>query len=183
MTLTGIASRYAHALVETIAAPEVNLDPHAALRELGDFVTATRESRDLDMVLLSPAVPPARKRFVVQKLAERMKIGRLVTNFLLVLIDHRRIGLLREIVPLASSFLDERLGFQRAGISAAAPLSDDEERRIAETLQEITGKRIRIEMEMSPDLIGGVIARVGSKVYDGSVRGQLRALGERLAAE
>jgi F-type H+-transporting ATPase subunit delta len=183
MTFTGIASRYAHALVDAIAAPQANLDPHASLGELGVFVAAMRESRDLEMVLLSPSVPPKRKRFVVQKLSERMGIGRLVSNFLLVLIDHRRIGLLREITPLASQFLDESLGFQRVDVSAAAPLSEDEQRRIAETLQQITGKRIRIEMEMAPDLIGGVIARVGSKVYDGSVRGQLRALGERLAAE
>jgi F-type H+-transporting ATPase subunit delta len=100
-----------------------------------------------------------------------------------VLIDHRRIALLKEIAPLASLFLDERLGFLRADVAAAAPLSDDERRRIAEMLQQITGKTIRVEMEIAPDLIGGVIARVGSKVYDGSVRGQLRTLGARLAAE
>jgi F-type H+-transporting ATPase subunit delta len=169
--------------VDAIAAPQANLDPHAALGELSDFVNAMKEAHDLDMVLLSPSVPPKRKRFVVQKLAERMKIGRLVTNFLLVLIDHRRIGILREIMPLASLFLDDKTGFQRADISSAAPLSEAEQRSIAQVLEQITGKRIRLEMETAPDLIGGVIARVGSKVYDGSVRGQLRALGERLAAE
>jgi F-type H+-transporting ATPase subunit delta len=183
MTVTGISSRYAHALVDALADPKANLDAYAALRDLGEFVDAIRGSRDLDMVLLSPSVPPKRKRFVVRKLAERMKIGRLVINFLLVLIDHRRIALLKEIAPLASLFLDERLGFLRADVAAAAPLSDDERRRIAEMLQQITGKTIRVEMEIAPDLIGGVIARVGSKVYDGSVRGQLRTLGARLAAE
>jgi F-type H+-transporting ATPase subunit delta len=183
MTVTGIASRYAHALVDAVSDPKAGLDAYRALSELREFVDAVRGSRDLEMVLLSPSVPPKRKRYVVKTLAGRMGAGTLVCNFLQVLVDHRRTGLLREIAPLASIFLDERMGFLRADVSAVAPVSDEQQKQIAEILQQITGKRIRVEMAMEPDLIGGVIARVGSTVYDGSVRGQLRSLGERLAAE
>jgi F-type H+-transporting ATPase subunit delta len=183
MTVTGIASRYAHALVDAVTDPKSGIDAYRALADLREFVDAVRGSRDLEMVLLSPSVPPKRKRFVVKALAAKMGIGTLVSNFLQVLVDHRRIALLREIAPLASVFLDERMGFLRADVTTAAPISAAQQNEIAAILEQITGKRIRIEMAMEPDLIGGVIARVGSTVYDGSVRGQLRSLGERLAAE
>lgn len=186
MTNTGIASRYAEALVEALIAPrqaDSGVDPHAALSGLNDFVNTLAESRDLDLVLVSPSVSPERKRAVIAAISERLGIHNLVKNFLFVLSDHRRLMLVREANQIAAVVLDEKLGFVRAFVSAAAPLSQDEQDRIAGKLGEVTGKRIRLNVELDRQLIGGVVARVGSTVYDGSVRGQLDAIGSRLSAE
>ncbi len=183
MTFTGISARYAHALVDALLAPNAGVEPHAALNSLNDFVETMNTSHDLELVMLSPSVPPARKRAVIEKIAGAMELNRLIRNFLFVLSDHRRLPLVRDIAQQAFVVLDERLGFLRADVSAAAPLADAKQREIADRLGELTGKRIRIEMKVDPDLIGGVIARVGSTVYDGSVRGRLQLIGERLAAE
>ncbi len=183
MTHTGISSRYAKALVDALSSSPAVADPHVSLRALQEFVDLMGQSRDLELVMYSPSVLPRRKRAVIEKIAGRMQFDRMIQNFLFVLIDHRRLPLLREISDMSFVILDERLGFLRARISAAAPLSQDEENQIAEKLGRITGKRIRVEFNVEPELIGGVVARVGSTVYDGSVLGRLRSIGERLNAE
>jgi F-type H+-transporting ATPase subunit delta len=132
--------------------------------------------------LLSPSVPNARKRAVIQKIAAAMEIGRLVRNFLFVLIDHRRVGILSEIMDEAAVILDARLGFLRADVVSAAPLSESRRHEISTGLEQVTGKKIRLELSVDPELIGGIMARVGSTVYDGSIRGRLDALRERLIA-
>jgi F-type H+-transporting ATPase subunit delta len=185
MTNTGIASRYAEALVEALIANQSanpSDDPHVILSGLNDFVAALSESRDLDLVLVSPSVSAERKRAVIAALSDRLGIHRLVRNFLFVLSDHRRLMLVREANQVAGVVLDEKLGFQRAVLTIASPLSEDEKNQIAGKLGEITGKRIRLNLELDLSLVGGVVARVGSTVYDGSVRGQLEAIGSRLAA-
>jgi F-type H+-transporting ATPase subunit delta len=181
MTHTGIASRYAEALVEALIANKSD-DPQVVLNGLNDFVATLAESRDLDLVLVSPSVSAERKRAVIAALSDRLGIHRLVRNFLFVLSDHRRLMLVREANQLAGVVLDEKLGFQRAVLTIASPLSEEEKNQIASKLGEITGKRIRLNLELDLSLVGGVVARVGSTVYDGSVRGQLEAIGSRLAA-
>ncbi len=181
MTNTGIASRYAEALVEALIANKSD-DPHVLLGGLNDFVATLSESRDLDLILVSPSVSGERKRAVLAAISDRLGIHRLVRNFLYVLSDHRRLMLVRQANELAGVILDEKLGFQRAVLTIASPLSEEEKDQIANKLGEITGKRIRLNLELDLSLIGGVVARVGSTVYDGSVRGQLEAIGSRLAA-
>jgi F-type H+-transporting ATPase subunit delta len=181
MTHTGIASRYAEALVEALIANKSD-DPQVVLNGLNDFVATLAEARDLDLVLVSPSVSAERKRAVIAALSDRLGIHRLVRNFLFVLSDHRRLMLVREANQLAGVVLDEKLGFQRAVLTIASPLSEEEKNQIASKLGEITGKRIRLNLELDLSLVGGVVARVGSTVYDGSVRGQLEAIGSRLAA-
>jgi F-type H+-transporting ATPase subunit delta len=112
-----------------------------------------------------------------------MPLDRLVRNFLYVLSDHRRLPLLPEIAEISRVVFDGRQGVLRANIAAAEPLSDHDQKQLAEALGVVTGKQIRIEMTIDPSLIGGIIARVGSTVYDGSVRGRLHWIGERLASE
>ena len=112
-----------------------------------------------------------------------MPLDRLVRNFLFVLSDHRRLPLLHEIAEAARIIFDARQGVLRANISAAEPLSDHDQKQLAEALGAVTGKQIRIEMTVDPSLIGGVVARGGSTVYDGSVRGRLHDIGERRASE
>jgi F-type H+-transporting ATPase subunit delta len=174
------ASRYARALADLVLAPARALDPETVAGELVTFEQALAGSVGLHSVLLSPAVPPARKRAVVARLAGEAGLSRLVTNFLYVLIDHRRTAMLSEIRQAFRSIIDERMGAAEAQVAAARELTGDQRREVALRLGRLTGKKVRCQFAVDDSLIGGMLARIGSTVYDGSVRGQLEALRRRL---
>lgn len=134
-------------------------------------------------MLASPAVAPARKRAVVGRLADMLGLSQISRNFLYILIDKRRAAALPVILDSFESLLDERLGFSRAEITSAAELTEAQRASLTARLTQLTGRQVRLKFSIDPQLIGGVVARVGSTVYDGSVKGQLEALSKRLAAE
>jgi F-type H+-transporting ATPase subunit delta len=182
MTLSAVATRYAKALAD-VTTSAAGLKPDAALSQLRAFETTLNESRELQNALTTPAVPASRKRAVVGRLAEILKLSTIARNFLFVLIDHRRIALLGEILHSFELIVDERLGFARAEVSSPRELTESQRGAISSQLERLTGKRIRMRFAVDPALIGGVVARIGSTVYDGSVRGQLQTLGRRLSTE
>jgi F-type H+-transporting ATPase subunit delta len=100
-----------------------------------------------------------------------------------VVIDHRRIGIIDEISDAFDLLLDERLGFVRAEVVSAAPLNQRRSAEIESELSSLTGKRMRLRFAVDAALLGGVSARIGSKVYDGSVRGQLEQLRRQLTEQ
>jgi F-type H+-transporting ATPase subunit delta len=182
MTLSAVATRYAKALADVTTAAG-GLRPEAALVELRAFESALNASRELENALTTPAVPGSRKRAVVGRIADLLKLSPIARNFLFVLIDHRRIALLGAILHSFELIVDERLGFARAEVSSPRELTETQRGAINAQLERITGKRIRMRYVVDPALIGGVVARIGSTVYDGSVRGQLQTLGRRLGTE
>ena len=126
-------------------------------------------------------MPPPRKRAVVNRLARMLPLSSVVRRFLLVVVDHRRTHLLADILEAFETVMDERLGVVRADVSSAHELTSGQRDELLAGLARITGKQARARFSIRPDLIGGVVARIGSTVYDGSVRGQLQALKHRLA--
>jgi F-type H+-transporting ATPase subunit delta len=104
-------------------------------------------------------------------------------NFLFVLTDHRRITMLTEVLEAFDLLSDERLGFTRAEISSARELDRGQRDAVSHEFERLTGKKVRMRYAVDGGLLGGLVARIGSTVYDGSVRGQLQALGKRLAAK
>jgi F-type H+-transporting ATPase subunit delta len=150
---------------------------------LRSFEAALLASRELENALVTPAVPLSRKRAVVGRIAGLLQLAPLARNFLFVLIDHRRIALLGAILTAFDLIMDERLGFARAEVSSPRELTQAQRDAIGAQLEHATGKRIRTRYAVDPELIGGVVARIGSTVYDGSVRGQLQSLGRRLGTE
>lgn len=183
MTLTAVAARYANALADVVTAPNSPLSAEQATAELRDFDAALRESAELHNALVTPAVPANRKKAVIGRIADQLKLSRVTRNFLFVLIDHRRIASLPGIVLQFEEVVDARLGFARAEVVSAAELNDADRRALNARLEKLTGKRIRMRFAIDPALIGGAVARIGSTVYDGSVRGQLATLERRLSAE
>jgi F-type H+-transporting ATPase subunit delta len=154
--------------------------PEAALAELKAFEATFRGSEELRNALETPAVPAPRKRAVVGKIAQLLNLSQVSRNFLFVLVDHRRIAELSDVVESLAVVLDERLGFAQAEVTAARQLTDEQQRAVNAELEKVSGKRIRARFGVDASLIGGVVARIGSTVYDGSVRGQLEQLGRRL---
>ncbi len=183
MTLSAIAARYANALADVVTAGGSPLRPQEAVAELRAFEAALEASTELQNALATPAVPAGRKRAVVGRIAEILKLSRIARNFLYVLIDHRRIAALSPILHSFEIMLDERLGFARAEVSAAREMAESQRAALNAVLERLTGRRIRMRLTVDEGLIGGVVARIGSTVYDGSVRGQLASLGRRLSAE
>ena len=183
MTLSAVATRYAKALADVTTAAGAALRPEDALSQLRAFGAALAASHELQNALTTPAVPASRKRAVVGRIAELLKLSPIARNFLFVLIDHRRIALLDAILHSFELIVDERLGFARAEVSSPRELTEAQRGAINAQLERLTGKRIRMRFAVDPALIGGVVARIGSTVYDGSVRGQLQTLGRRLSTE
>lgn len=183
MTSSAVASRYANALADVVARPGTAADPQQVAALLRQFAGLIASSPDLHNALVTPAVPASRKRAAAGRIADRLGLPRVARNFLFVLIDHRRIAELREIVEAFEVVLDERLGYARADISTAAELGEGQRATLVAQFERLTGKRVRPRFSVEPDLVGGVLARIGSTVYDGTVKGQLRSLQRRLGAE
>lgn len=179
---SAVANRYARAMVDIIMAPGSPLKPEDAVAQLTAVQALIDESPELRTALMTPAIPTPRKRAVMGKLLERTGAAPLIRNFVFVVIDHRRIAVIGDIREALELQLDERLGFVRAEILSAAPLNAALSSGLESRLAGLTGKRMRLRFNVDPSLIGGVIARIGSTVYDGSVRGELQDLGRKLAA-
>lgn len=183
MVPTAVVNRYANALADVVLAPASDVNPHDATAQLRAFNDTVEESGDLRAVLASPAVPVARKRTVLKDIAGKLGASRTVQNFILVLSDHRRMAALGQVVAALETIFDERSGFVRADVRSAWDLSAAEQNELSGKLSTIAGQPVRLRFAVDPELIGGVTAKIGSRVYDGSVRGQLADMRKRLSAK
>lgn len=178
-----VANRYARALVDVVAAPGSGVEPRQTIIQLHSFEDLLGSSAELRNVLQSPAVPMGRKRAVVTRLCGVLGIAPLVRNFLCVVVDHRRLSLLAAMREALETLLDQRLGLVRARVASAAQLGGEQQAALVGLLTRLTGKQVRCEFRVNPELVGGAAVTIGSTVYDGSVRGQLTALRRRLTSE
>lgn len=175
-----VGTRYAKALLDVVMAPESKADPEQVVAELRLIKQMILESNALHNALLSPAVSPGRKRAVLARLMAPGGVSKPVRNLLFVVIDHRRIHELAAIVEAFDALLHERLGFVRAAVTSATVLADPQRAELEAELSRLAGKKAKLTFTIDPTLIGGVVARVGSVLYDGSVRGQLERLRVKL---
>jgi F-type H+-transporting ATPase subunit delta len=178
-----VASRYARALAEVVLDSKSGTDPARVVAEIRAFGQTLASSNELKLVLESPSVAKARKRAVIGKLAAILALSKPVRNFLMVLIDHRRLGAMAEIASALEKIFDDRMGILKVELTAAQPLNEAQQKALSDGIGAASGKKVGLHVAIDPSLIGGVVARIGSTVYDGSVRGKLETLGRRLAAE
>jgi F-type H+-transporting ATPase subunit delta len=181
--MAAVALRYARALADIVLRKGAGITPEQALEQVRAFEELIDTSDDLRNVLLSPSVPPARKRAVVKQIGEQLGTSRIICHFMYVVIDHRRIPMLGEIRKAFQNHVDEVLGIVRADVTAALELTERQRGIVTEKLSQLTGKRVESRFSVDPDLLGGIVARIGSTIYDGSVRGQLTALRRKLVSE
>jgi F-type H+-transporting ATPase subunit delta len=174
------ASRYARALVDVVADPKLAIRPEDAVAQLRAIEQLLAESEELRIALSTPAIPNSRKRAVMDKLLYELGASRVMRNFVYVIIDHRRVALLPEIREAFETLMDERMGFVRADVSSAAPLDEQQSAALASELSRLGGKTARLRFSVDPALLGGVTARIGSTLYDGSIRGQLQQMRREL---
>jgi F-type H+-transporting ATPase subunit delta len=177
--MASLPSRYARALVDVIL--ERHVDGDAARQQLRAMVDAVHESLELRRVWESPAIMPEQKRAVLDAIAAQIGAAKPIRNFMAVIIDHRRLGMLDDILRVFESELDARLGFAEVQIASVRPLSPEERREVEGRVERMTGKKIRVTYASNPELLGGVVVRVGDTIYDGSVRGQLEKIRQELS--
>jgi F-type H+-transporting ATPase subunit delta len=177
---TVIANRYARALADVVASTG---NYRQVLGELEDFGAAYRESGELRMVCETPALPLVRKLGVLDAVAQRLGTSPVTLNFLRVLLSHYRMTLLGEITEAFRDVSYARLGIVRVKISSAASLTDEERQLLQTRFDELMRQQPELEFHLDRDLIGGIVAQIGSTVYDGSIRGQLDRIREQLLAQ
>src|SRR5580693_3020744 len=172
--MASVASTYARAFADVVTDTHLNAD--RSIAELRAIASLLAESADLRRVWENPAIPAEQKRAVLDVIAQRDEITKQVRNLVAVLIDHRRVHFLEPIIRQLEKELDARLGFAEADITSARELGDAEKREFETQVQKLTGMKVRAQYMQDASLLGGAVLRVGSTIYDGSVKGQLERM-------
>lgn len=178
--MAAVNSRYARAFAEVVI--EQKLDPGKTVEQVRSLAELFGSSPALRAVWENPAVPAEQKHGLLDAIAKRTGVSRQVRNFVAVLIDRGRIAALPQIGRQFETALDQALGFVEAEVSSARDLGDDEKRSLEAQIARVTGRKVRARYLRDAGLLGGAVVKVGSTIYDGSVKGQLRKLKETLSA-
>lgn len=178
--MASIAGPYARAFADVVF--EAHLNAREVQKQLDDFVSAWRESADLREVFLDPSFPVEQKVTILDKLNARLGMQVQVRNFFAVLIQHDRLNVLDEVLAEYRKEVNRRLGISEVHVTSARTLAADERQGIEQKVAAMTGTQVQATFHEDKSLLGGVVVRVGSTVYDGSVKGRLDRLKAQLAS-
>ena len=177
MSTRASAARYAKALFDIALAESA---PEQVEKELVAFSDLVRAHADLRQALESPAIPAARKAAIVTQLVDRQQPSGPMRKLLLLLAERDRFDLLTDLVSVFHERVMEHLKLVQAEVTTAAPLPADQAAQLQQRLGSMIGRTVTLTTRVDPALIGGMVTRIGSTVYDGSVATQLAALRQRL---
>jgi F-type H+-transporting ATPase subunit delta len=178
MSVQTIARRYASALADVVLARG---EAREVQQELQTWEQMIQSSANLQEVFRNPTVALDQKRAVLNKLIDRASPRQTTTNFLKVLLQNQRLTELSEINQKLTDILDERAGIVAAKVTTARSVPENAQKELHSKLAQLSGKKVRVDFGIDPDLIGGIVTRIGSTVYDGSVRNQLELIKQRMA--
>ena len=177
MRVGGLSRRYAKALAD-VAADGHALEPVG--RDLQTIAGLLKQNREAAAFFANPGIPLADKRRVLQSLADRAAAQPLSRSFLGLILEKKRLLHLGEIVLAYDELTDERLNRAKATVTSAAPLLEPTLEWLKARLRMATGKEVYLEARVDPAILGGMVAQVGSTIYDGSLKTQLRRMREHL---
>lgn len=180
MSLRASASRYAKALLDVAIAES---DAAGVERDLAAIVSAVTEHVELRHALTSPRVPASAKQGVVRALVERGNVAAPLGRLLELLARRGRLELLPELLAAYRERLLAHQNIVQGSVTSAVPLAPGTVQQLADRLGQLTGKTVQLNADVDPSLIGGLVARVGSTVYDGSVRTQLEKMKQELVTD
>jgi F-type H+-transporting ATPase subunit delta len=178
--MAAVLGRYARAYAEV--AVKNKLNPEKTVAEFEQMAEIVNGSRELRNVLQNPAVSREQKLKLLDSIIKHIGATKMLRNFLAVLIDHRRIGKIGDLLERFKRELDRRMGIADAKVSSIRELTSAEKKSLEQQLAEITGKTVRATYSQDASLLGGVLVRVGSTIYDGSVHGRLQRMRQELAS-
>jgi len=177
--MASVAGRYARAYAEVVDSRR--LDADKAVAEFSAMVALINDNRELKNVLENPAVTHVQKLGLIDGIIKKLGSSPTLRNFIAVLVDHRRVAALDDILSQFKRELDLRMGIADAQVSSARELDAAERKSLEVELTRVTGKKVRAAYNQDPALLGGALVRVGSTIYDGSVRGQMERLRKQMA--
>ena len=178
MTNKTAAIRYARALLDVAVKEQADLE--LIENELSQFADLFTQYPLLEKVLLNPAVPVPRKRAAVSDLLAQAKLTPIVAKLLALLADRDRLVLVPDLLAAYRDRLLDHRHVVRAEVTTASPLDAPRAQAIQKGLATLTGRTVLLATKVDPSIIGGLVARIGSTVYDGSVTRQLEKMKERL---
>jgi len=178
--MASVISTYARAFADVVF--DQRIDAGKALTEVQAIAQLVAASKPLREVWEAPAIAAEQKRGVLDAIVAHEKISRPVRNFVAVLIDHRRIKFLQPIVQQLERELNQRMGFTEAQIISARELSETERRSLETQVEKVTSRKVRARYAQDRSLLGGAVVRVGSTIYDGSVRGRLERIRQAISS-
>jgi F-type H+-transporting ATPase subunit delta len=179
--MAAFVARYASAFADVVTAAK--LDTAALDRQFGDFLATWDGSPELREFFLNPAIPAVSKVEILDKLNAKLQLQKELRNLIAVLISNDRIGQVSEVAQAWRRLLQEQLGIRPAEIVTARPLDTKERDALLAEIALLAGSRIEASFKLDKSILGGTVVRIGSTVYDGSVRGRLERLREVLSEQ
>jgi F-type H+-transporting ATPase subunit delta len=177
--MASLINTYARALADVVF--DRHLDPVKTLQDAQSMAQLVASNRKLREVWEAPSIPEEQKRALLDVIVAREGISRPVRNFMAVLVNHRRIKSLDPIVTEFEQELNRRMGFVEAQIVSARVLAEPERSRLEAQVEKLTGHKVRARYTQDRSILGGAVIKVGSTIYDGSVKGQLDRIREAIS--
>jgi F-type H+-transporting ATPase subunit delta len=178
--MPAFVARYASAFADVVA--DARLDAAAIDRQFSDFLATWEGSAELREFFINPAIPAAQKVEILDKLNAKLGLQKELRNLLAVLISNNRIGHVVEVAAAYRRILQQQSGIRPAEIVTARVLSADERSALVAQLAKVAGAKLDPSFKLDSSILGGAVVRIGSTVYDGSVRGRLDRLKEALVS-
>ena len=178
MSLQTVARRYASALADVVI--ERN-EEREVQQEIEQWASMIEGSPELKEVFANPTIGYDEKQNVLDALIGRTRVRPTTASFLRVLLRNQRLSQLRDVAERFAQVIDERGGVVSANVTTAKPIPEELKDQLRETLAAATGRRVRVTFDTDETIIGGLVARIGSTIFDGSVQNRLERLTEELA--
>jgi F-type H+-transporting ATPase subunit delta len=178
--MPAFVARYAQAFADVVQ--DLKLDSAALDRQFADFLATLEGSAELRNFFVNPAIPAAQKVAILDKLNAKLGLAKELRNLIAVLIDNNRIGHVKEVAAEWRRILQEQQGIRPAEIVTARELGEQERAALASEVAKLAGGKIDASFRLDKSILGGTVVRIGSTVYDGSVKGRLERLREALTS-
>jgi F-type H+-transporting ATPase subunit delta len=179
MTARASATRYARALFD-VALQESIVE--RAEQDLASFAALLTQHPSLQSTLTHPAIPGQKKRKVTEELASRLGLSTPVSKVLMLLAERDRLGIVLDLLEIYRERLLDHQQVIRAEVTTAEEMSSERTTELRDRLARATGRRVTLTTRVDPGILGGVVTRIGSIVYDGSLAAQLAKMRERLTS-
>lgn len=178
MSLQTVARRYASALADVVIERK---EEREVQQEIDQWASMIEANPELKEVFANPTIAYDQKRKVLEELISRTRVRPTTASFLRVLLRNQRLSQLRDVGQRFAQVLDERGGVVSASVTTAKPIPEDMKNQVRETLMAATGRTVRVTFNTDETIIGGLVARIGSTIFDGSVQNRLQRLSDELA--
>jgi len=178
--MAAFVSQYARAFADVVL--QARLDAPAIDRQLNDFLAAWDSSAPLREVFENPAISEVQKTAILDKMNAKLGMVKELRNFIAIITRNNRIAHVHEIAQAYRAELQERQGIRQAEIVTARELNEKERNSLLAGVGQLAGARVQATFRLDPSILGGTVVRIGSTVYDGSVKGRLERLREELIA-